>query len=442
LALGETEVESVLDELIDRFSDRHEDLIDVFESHAERVADFVSVQISSSRRQLLGAVFTHEYSLEGAAVCNPSLVAHPDQRGVEAGGVRVIMSYRAIGEGHYSSICFRTGEIDAHGALHLHEPHPFPVVASITQGLLNRDVVHAKLRDLNLDGETAATVLNALAHQFSIEELDAAITRLSSQSDTRLNVLETATLLRSMTQSFYVASFDEGTDISRRVLWPSSPDERRGMEDARFVELSEDDVTRYAASYTAFDGHNVSQQLLQTNDFLTFESSPLAGLGANNKGLAIFPRCVDGEFVALSRHDRESNAIAFSENLHRWDEVSTIQMPGESWEMLQLGNCGSPTEFEEGWLVITHGVGPMRTYGIGALLLDLHDPTKVLAQLPRPLLVPSSDEQNGYVPNVVYSCGSLLHDGALYLPYGAADQSMGYVTVQVSELLAAMQQYA
>jgi predicted GH43/DUF377 family glycosyl hydrolase len=193
------------------------------------------------------------------------------------------------------------------------------------------------------------------------------------------------------------------------------------------------------ASYTAFDGHAVSQQLLETDDFLTFASSPLAGRGARNKGLAIFPRKIGGRFVALSRHDRESNAITFSDDLHQWRDVSNAQIPSQAWEILQLGNCGSPIELAEGWLVITHGVGPMRTYGIGALLLDLEKPTKVIAQLPRPLLLPSDEEQDGYVPNVVYSCGSLVHNGTLFMPYGIADQSISYVTVKVADLLSAFE---
>jgi predicted GH43/DUF377 family glycosyl hydrolase len=210
------------------------------------------------------------------------------------------------------------------------------------------------------------------------------------------------------------------------------------MEDARFVEIREDDVARYVATYTAFDGRNVTQQLLETDDFVTFDSSPLAGRGGENKGLAVFPRRINGRFVALSRYDRESNAIAFSSDLHHWNEVSTLQMPSESWEMLQLGNCGSPIELPEGWLVITHGVGPMRTYSISALLLDLDDPSRVLAQLSKPLLVPDVDEQDGYVPNVVYSCGSLVHAGTLYLPYGVSDQSISYCTVPIDALLSAM----
>jgi predicted GH43/DUF377 family glycosyl hydrolase len=435
LALSEEDVVEALDELRVRFADRHDGLESVFAKHAARISSYVTSTISESRWQLLGAVFTHEYSLEGASICNPSLVAHPDQTATGPGEVRVIMSYRAIGEGHYSSICFRTGIIDESEQLTLDEAQANPVIATPSTGILLRDSFHALLHDLGYHGETAVSVLNNLEEKFTPLDLESAIMQLQEQSDTRLNVMETAGLLRLVATSFYEASFDPSVDLSRRVLWPSAPIERNGMEDARFVQLESDGAARYVASYTAFDGHSVSQQLLETNDFVNFNSSPLSGRGARNKGLAFFPRKLRGRYVALSRYDRESNAIAFSSDLHHWEEVVDAQLPLQPWEILQLGNCGSPIELAEGWLVITHGVGPMRTYGIGALLLDLDDPTQVISQLPRPLLLPSPDEQNGYVPNVVYSCGSLLHRGMLYMPYGIADQSIGCVTVDLAELL-------
>ena len=437
LALSEADVAATLDELYDRFSKRHDDLGQVFERHAQRVDPYVSEPISANRRQLLGATFTHEYSLEGTSICNPSIVAHPDQENLAAGTLRIIFSYRTIGEGHHSAVCFRTGAIDSRGELTLDEPHPFPLVASISSDYLHRAVFHAKLQDLGHDNENAAAVLDGLTPRFSAVEFEMALATLTSQSDTRMNVSETVLALRSIANSFYVASFDDETDVSQRVLWPTTPGESKGMEDARFVRFDGDGVTRYLATYTAFDGHVVTQQLLETDDFATFVSSPLAGLGATNKGMAIFPRRLGGSFVTLSRHDRESNAIAYSSDLHHWNDVVTIQVPEKSWELIQLGNCGSPIELDEGWLVLTHGVGPMRTYGIGAILLDLDDPTKVLAQLPLPILLPDSDEQDGYVPNVVYSCGSLVHAGTLVVPYGISDQSISYATVKIADLMAA-----
>ncbi|MHB8333435.1 MAG: glycoside hydrolase family 130 protein [Acidimicrobiales bacterium] len=329
--------------------------------------------------------------------------------------------------------------IDATGELTINEAHPFPVVATTSSSTLRRTSFHALLRDVGNDGETAATVLDALAETFDFTDLKAAIAKLETQSDTRLNVSEIARLLHLIAASFYRAVFEDSIDLSRRVLWPTAPNEASGMEDARFVRFEDGDEVVYYATYTAFDGLSVSQQLLETTDFVTFVSSPLAGRAAQNKGLALFPRKVNGQYVALSRHDRESNAVTFSTDVHEWESTVTAHRPRLPWEILQLGNCGSPIELDEGWLVIYHGVGPMRTYGIGALLLDRDDPSKVIAQLPRPLLIPADDEQDGYVPNVVYSCGSIVHRGTLYMPYGIADQSIGFATYNIAELLAAFE---
>ncbi len=428
-----------MDDLIHRFGQRHEDLTGVFESNAQRVNDYVNTPISRRRNQLLGATFTHEYAIEGAAICNPSIVAHPEQSNLAVGALRVVLSYRAIGEGHRSSIVFRSGVISAHGTLTLDETVPFPVAAPASPTTLHRELFHSLLSDRGLDGETANSVLASLDDEFEPDDLAVAIARLETQTDTRLNVSEIATMLRLLASSFYQVDFDPSIDLSRRVLWPAAPNEVVGMEDARFVQFIDQDTSTYLASYTAFDGNVVTQQLLQTDDFVTFRSSPLAGEGARNKGLAFFPRKINGELLALSRYDRETNTVARSPDGNRWEPIATAQLPEETWEILQLGNCGSPIELAEGWLVIIHGVGPMRTYSIGALLLDLDDPTVVIGRLPRPILFPTNDEQDGYVPNVVYSCGSLVHNGTLYLPYGVADQSIGYATFSVIELLAAFE---
>ncbi len=439
LELSEDEVTSALDDLFVRFGHRHEDLGRVFDEHAKKMDYYVSRPITRARRRLIGATFSHEYSIEGAAVCNPSLVLHPDQTGASVGGVRVAMSVRAVGEGHHSSICFRSGSISTSGIVVLDEASPFPVAGTLSSAPLNRDLFHALMHDLGFDGVTTASVLDSLDERFSADDLETAITRLETQSDIRLNVVKTAGLLRMIAACSYQSSFEPEVNLSRRVLWPAGPNEANGMEDARFVEMNEEGVTRYIASYTAFDGHSVSQQLLETDDFLTFTSSPLSGRGARNKGLAFFPRKIGGRFAALSRFDRESNAVAFSDDLHRWSDVVTSQAPLYSWEVVQLGNCGSPIELPEGWLVMTHGVGPMRTYGIGALLLDLDDPTRIIGQLPHPLLRATQEEQNGYVPNVVYSCGSLVHQGNLFIPYGVADQSIGVATVSLRGLMEAFE---
>jgi len=438
MALEEDEVTEVLAELMSRFGNRHRDLDQVFSAHAARVTGLVKTPMTDNQRQLLGAVFTNEYALEGAAICNPSIVAAPDQQSAAPGELNIVMSYRCVGEGHLSSINFRSGTIDAVGVLTIDDAARFPETARISDGMLECDVFHGRLRDLGLDGETAAYVLDDLPPTFSRSELEAGIAHLTTETDIRLNVADTTARLRLFADNFYVATFASDLSISQRVLWPATARERNGMEDARFVEMRVAGQPRYVATYTAFDGQSVSQQLLATNDFRVFTSTPLVGLGAMNKGMALFPRKINGQFVALSRHDRESNAIAFSHNLHQWESVERVQLPSKSWELIQIGNCGSPLELDEGWLVITHGTGPMRSYGLGAMLLDLDDPRRILAELPRPLLFPNESERDGYVPNVVYSCGSLLRDRTLYVPYGMADQAISYFTVNIDELIAAM----
>ncbi len=422
--------------MVARFGDRHDDLEYVFEQHAVRVESFVRGALSPARRRLLGAIFTHEFSLEGSSVCNPSLVPAPGPRDAD-GALDVVLSYRSIGEGHRSTLNFRSGRIDG-GGLTLEPAEPCPVIASTHYSVFDRGVFHARLDDMGIDGETSAFLLASLGPVFTMDDLDHGIDSLAQQRDTRPNVFDTASQMRLIAECCYVASFDETVDLSRRVLWPATPAEAQGIEDARFVRLDDDGEVGYVASYTAFDGRFVTQQLLETTDFLTFTSTPLSGVAASNKGLAIFPRKVGGRFAALSRHDRESNSLAYSADLRVWGDSEPLHEPLAAWELLQVGNCGSPIELDEGWLVLTHGVGAMRTYGIGALLLDLDDPSKVRARLARPLLAPDDAEQDGYVPNVLYSCGSLVHDGTLYLPYGVADQFISYATVDVAELVTAL----
>lgn len=435
LALSDEQVDAALSSIYDRFTAHHADIRSTFSQNFERVADFVPHPLNGPRTQLVGAAFTHELSLEGAAICNPSLVASPDQSGVARDEVRVIMSYRSISEGHRSSISFREGSISADGLLALTPRTPFAEAATTRGALVSKDHMRALLRDHHAGGTTAEAVFASLGSTFTSLELDRAIVRLESQRDTRPNVGATGLKLRDFADCFYDAEFSSRSRLDQRVLCPATPRESHGMEDARFVYLNDGDASHYVATYTAYDGTHVTQQLLETTDFATFTSSPLAGMAARNKGLAIFPRLIDGNYVALSRHDRESNEIAVSADLHCWDETVTIESPRRDWEILQLGNCGSPLELDEGWLVLTHGVGPMRTYSIGALLLDLHDPTKVLARLALPLLMPLHDEQQGYVANVVYSCGSMIHRGALCLAYGVGDQSIRYATVELAALL-------
>jgi len=436
--VDEDQVVSMLGELRERFAGRHPDIEAVFAAHAEHVRGYLEGPVSDARRLVLGALFTHEYAIEAASVCNPSIVAHPDQTGLNEGELRFVMSYRAIGEGHRSSLAFHTGVLGASGKFDLDVATDNPVVGTVRPALLRREHLHALLRDRDLDGGVLSTLLNSMGERFSRIELEHAIVQFTSNLDTRTSPHEAAGLLQHLAQRCYDVEFSAGVDLNQRVLWPASSAERHGIEDARFVERRDEGYARYCATYTAFDGSAVSQQLLETDDFRTFHSTPLAGKGSSNKGLALFPRRINGQFVSLSRFDRESNSISYSSDPYRWDELQLLHNPTQSWEIVQLGNCGSPLELDEGWLVLVHGVGPMRTYVISAILLALDDPSRMLAQLDVPLLVPQESERDGYVPNVVYSCGSLAHRGTIYLPFGIADQSIGVATIQIDELVAAL----
>jgi predicted GH43/DUF377 family glycosyl hydrolase len=438
LALGEDEVERALADVMERFDHRHHDFSAMLERHAATVAHRVARRktLSPARRLLLGATFTHEYAIEAAALCNPSIVRDPDQRTAPAGSVRFIMSVRCIGEGHRSSIGFRTGLVDAHGSVSIDAPGPYPVMGDIDRAPIYRSVIHGKLAQIGDDGESAAFLLDQLGETFTAADLNQALAVLHSELATRYTAVETIARVRAIASSCYSATFPRSTAVSERVLWPTSPAESNGMEDARFVHFTDDDGTSsYYATYTAFDGRRVDQHLLSTNDFVRFDASPVVGAGAANKGLALFPRRIGGRFVALSRSDRETNAITSSDDMRHWDTAVTCQVPERSWELIQLGNCGSPIETAAGWLVLTHGVGAMRTYSIGAILLDLDDPTRVVGHLAEPLLVPARDEQDGYVPNVVYTCGAMVHEDTLVIPYGIADSSIGFATAPLGALV-------
>jgi predicted GH43/DUF377 family glycosyl hydrolase len=441
LDLDEDAVEQTLRGVLQRFGSRHRDLSDTFRQHAARIGNRLEAEaeLSDERLLLLGATFTHEYSVEAAAMCNPSMVLHPEQSTAPAGACRFVMSVRGIGEGHRSSIGFREGTIDARGAVSVDPAGPFPVIGTTHAADLQRAVFHGHLRDARQDGESAAFVLDALGATFTPNQLDKRLSALARQRDTRRNVNATIDRLRAIAARSYKVDFPDDVVLSERILWPSVAAESHGMEDARFVRFTDDDATSiYYATYTAYDGTAIRQQLLATHDFATFDVSSLAGAAASNKGLAIFPRRISGRFAALSRFDRETNAIAFSDDPRIWNQATTVQVPTRPWEVIQLGNCGPPIETPEGWLVLTHGVGPMRTYGIGALLLDLDDPTVVIGQLSEPLITPADDERDGYVPNVVYSCGGLLWGDTLVIPYGVADTSTAIATLRWTDLYTAL----
>lgn len=442
MAMDEATVQSVLAATMRRFETRHQDLGEIFADHFESIRHRLdpAARPSLERRQLIGAYFSHEYAIEGAALFNPSIVAHPDQDGLPAGQLRFVMSVRAVGEGHLSSIGFRTGVIGPGDRLEFDIPGPYPATGRHHRVLCDRALLDGILAEEGHDDELAAFLRRNLSPRFTGDELDRALAALHPQLFTRLSAHRTVERIQQIAANNYAVEFPADSAVDERVLWPVGRSESHGMEDARFVRFTAPDAEPvYYATYTAYDGQHIAPQLLETSDFRAFRASQLTGPAAANKGMALFPRKVGGSYLALSRHDRESNALTASDDPHTWPTPRTLQVPATSWELVQLGNCGSPIETDAGWLVLTHGVGPMRGYCIGAILLDLHDPYRVLAVLPEPLIIPREDERDGYVPNVVYSCGALAYQDTLILPYGAADSSITVARVPLPALLDRLQ---
>lgn len=442
IKLDESEVTQNLREVSARFVGRHADLEATFRHHADRIRNRLppTMRLPEDRWLLLGATFTQEVSVEAAALCNPSAIMLPDQLGVSEGEIRFALSVRQIGEGHRSSIGFRIGILDRDGHVTINPTGPHAAAASATEPApLSASAIRASALARPRNREATRWVLDRLEQPHTPSQLDGVLADLGSQRDTRTNSGETVRVLRALAARCYTATFSSTSELSDNVLCPATAAEANGVEDARFVRFVDDDGTiTYYATYTAYDGHAIAQQLLSTTDFVTFGVSPVLGRAAENKGLALFPRRVGGRYAALTRHDGASNGVAFSRDIDVWDDASPLAQPRTMRDIVQTGNCGSPIETDAGWLVLTHGVGPMRTYTIGALLLDRDDPTKVIGVLPEPLLSPLPSERDGYVPNVVYSCGALAHGDTLLLPYGIADASIGIATASITELLAAM----
>jgi predicted GH43/DUF377 family glycosyl hydrolase len=439
LALDEAEVERALHDVEQRCGPRHRSLDDTLCLHAAMMLSRVEfpVELSDARLRLLGATFTREDSIEGAALCNPSIVLHPHQRGGD--DADFVISVRGIGEGHRSSIGFRTGTAWADGRVSLDPPGPFPETATTHTSLHQRSVFLALFTEHGNDPENISFILDGLEDQFDDDQLEERITLLMADDASRSNTVTTVLGVRELAASGYSAEFSATSELSERVLWPHAPSESHGLEDARFVRFVDDDgEVTYHASYTAFDGMRIEQHMLDTKDFRTFRSAPMSGAAATGKGLALFPRKINGQYAALTRSDRESNEVSFSDDLRHWPDHDTVQLPERSWEMVQLGNCGSPIETDAGWLVLTHGVGPMRTYSLGAVLLDLDDPRTMIAHTDEPIIVPDGDRWPGYVPNVVYTCGAMAHGDTLILPYGVGDQTIAVATLSISALIAGM----
>lgn len=444
LALSEQETEKQLSLIRADFSERHIDLDKSWLRHFEKVRGHIrdSETISEGRRLFIGALFSGEYALESAALFNPSIVPHPDQTGLDQDHLRFILSLRSTGEGHVSSIQFRTGVIHSDHSIVIDKTTPFVTLPELNPNpTYHKRAFLDKLSEMGLENDWTASVMGRLGKTFLLNELAKSIQHAASDeafAHTR-DVPRTLECMHWLAESNYEIHFAPSSEMSERIIFPVSPNESNGIEDARFVRFVEDDGSViYYATYTAYNGRVILPQLIETADFLDFRVLTLNGRAVQNKGMALFPRRIDGRYVMLSRQDDENLYLMFSDSLYFWSDPLLLQKPLQPWELVKLGNCGSPIETEAGWLVLTHGVGPMRKYCIGATLLDLHDPARIIGQLKEPLLRPEGNEREGYVPNVVYSCGALVYNGQLILPYGVSDTASSIARIDLSELLAAL----
>ena len=392
-----------------------------------------------SKKLLIGSYFTMEFSIESSAFFNPSIVEHPDQSETGQGEKRVIISFRATGEGHISSIVFRRGVLDNDNNLSI-EPvgNMLEEAEHIRRHIYDKESFKSKLDEMkDFQGIIPSSlVLDKLNDKFTYGELyrcieeDRKSIKLAPDKEMFFNQI------MWLASSHYEIEFSLDTNISERVIFPVSANENNGIEDARFVKFIDDNNEAiYYATYTAYDGTTILPKLLDTRDFYHFRILPLHGEIAQNKGMALFPRKIKGKYVMLCRMDGVNNYIAYSDNITVWREAKLLQQPKFPWEFIQIGNCGSPIETKAGWLVITHGVGPMREYVLGASLFDIHHPEKEIGRLKNPLLIPNAKEREGYVPNVVYSCGSMVHNEHLIIPYAMSDYASTYATINLKELL-------
>jgi len=448
ISMSETAAKNLITQImIDYFSGRHEDIEYIFERHLNEVKGYLprDAMLSEVKKDLIGAYFTKEYAIESAALFNPSIVPHPDQSYLDKGSLRFVMSLRATGDGHVSSIVFRSGVLDRHNTFHFDPVSDFVETPNLQlDPVYKRNIFQRKLDEMGASNEITVYVLNQLSEDFTYTEVieKIGILRAKPQFSERIQN-RTFEIMRWLADSNYEVGFHPDHPISERVIFPVSKNESRGIEDARFVQFFNDNgEVVYFATYTAYNGVTILPQLIETKDFIKFNILTLNGKAVKNKGMALFPRKIGGRYAMLSRQDGENNHIMFSDNIHFWQKSQIIQEPEFPWEFMQIGNCGSPLETDEGWIVLTHGVGPMRQYCIGAMLLDLENPTKIIARLDAPLLVPHEKEREGYVPNVVYSCGALIHNNELIIPYAMSDVNSGIATVAVKELLNCMRAVA
>ena len=441
--LSDPEVGRLLSTTLRDFGDRHPDIREVLAAHFEeaRQRARVTTDPGTDRRLLIGAYFTMEYAYESAALFNPSMVPAPEQDGVAPGCTRFLMSLRAVGEGHISSIVFRRGVIDEAGGISIDPISPRSRQVQVLEDpTYIKRVFRLKIIEMGAYNDQVKPILDRLGEEFSLGELfDVIEAARPKQEGSAFE--ETVESLTWLARSNYQLQMPTEGDTASLVIFPFSENEAQGMEDMRLVRFEDDDRSvRYYGTYTAYNGVRILPQILEVAQPPLAKIHTLSGRFAQNKGMAVFPRRLDGWYATIARADGENLYLVKSDSIRYWNEGSLIRVPTYSWEFVQIGNCGSPIETPDGWLLLTHGVGPMRRYCIGAILLDLQDPTKVVGALPYPLMVPVADERSGYVPNVVYSCGAMVHNDRLVIPYGISDAATGFATVPLGELLAALRE--
>jgi predicted GH43/DUF377 family glycosyl hydrolase len=437
--LGEEQVNRLLEDVFLKFRTRHGNIVPMLDENYQTAMTMVGMsdEVSKNRRLLIGSYLTAEYSIESAALFNPSMAPHHNQRNLPAGAVRFIMSLRATGEGHVSSIVFRSGVITADHQIQI-DPggrlaRPIRVMPDKQY---EKPLFRRKLDDIGVPDGAIALVLARLADSFTLAELEHAVTESREAAADKLQIEPALQDIRWLAHSNYQLSLPREADASEVVIFPHTSNEKHGIEDLRMVRFVDDDGTvTYFGTCSAFDGYRILPQLIETRDFLTVGVHTINGACAMNKGMALFPRRIDGHYVMCSRIDGENLYIMMSDIVSFWESAERLQAPRHPWEFVQIGNCGSPLETPEGWLMLTHGVGPMRTYCIGAMLLDLKDPLKVIGCLAEPLIVPTERERDGYVPNVAYSCGAMIHNGRLYLPFATSDMITRIAMVSLDPLL-------
>jgi len=442
-SLSNEEVIIEVSELLTEFEERHRRLKKFFLQRFHQMKKFLltDLPLSEERKLLIGAYFTQEYALESAALFNPSIIWHPDQSNLPHGTKRFILSLRATGEGHISSITFRSGEIDSDNHIVVTIPTRYVSTSEKIQNpIYVKEIFERKLGELDLLNDFSTTIMAGLEEHFSIEDLKKCIENFFRTYKNKITEFESsANGVLSLALSNYEIYYENEERLSERIIFPHSPSESNGIEDARFVDfVDEDNKHIYYATYTAYDGRVIFPQLLETTDFTHFKISTLNGPEVKNKGMALFPRKINGQYAMISRQDNENIYLMYSDYIHFWHNKTLIMKPTYPWEFLQIGNCGSPIETAKGWLVLSHGVGAMRKYSIGAFLLDLQDPSIVIGRLSEPLLAPNEKEREGYVPNVVYSCGAAVNGDQLILPYAMSDRSVGIALMSLSQLLEKM----